>query len=238
MRQLFRNPPWVHPQEPEIIASVFRERGERRKLRKGYVFRHGGEDGEVAYIEKGLVFFVFSGQTDKTHIFAIVPKGGVVGDLDALTQESLNLDAEVARTTEALFLPGKVYREAILSSTERLHAYATGSIIKEEIQMEGLIANFTLPLEERLIAFMSAVISAHYPIKADGWNPLPITFTTFEISNTIASNRSSISTIITRWSHKGLAKRDGHRLMLHGKLFLTDYDWIQTAAPSPALPQP
>ena len=228
MRQLFRNPPWFHPQEPEIIASIFRERGERRKLHKGYIFRHGGKDGEVAYIEKGLVFFVFSGQSDKTHIFAIVPRGGVVGDLDALTQESLNLDAEVARNTEALFLSGDAYRAAILESKERLLAYVTGSIVKEEIQMEGLIANFTLPLEERLVAFMSAAINAHYRIKADGWNPVPIAFTTFEISNTIASNRSSISTIITRWANDGLAKRDGRRLMLHGKLFRSDYDWIQS----------
>ena len=88
------------------------------------------------------------------------------------------------------------------------------------------MAVFTLPAEKRLIALASSVINSYYPLKPDGWNPMPLQLTTFEIADITSSNRSTVSTIINQWVDKGLAKRDGSWLELHGKLFRDEYDWL------------
>lgn len=229
MRQVFLNRPWVHPEEPAPLIDIFRKYGRAEKLPKGYLFRHGG-GGNVSLVTKGLVFFSFPDNEDKDRVFAIIPPLRVVGDLDAVTEYHLNVIAVTKRPTEVLTVSGETYRRAVAENRETLYLYAKNSIRKEETHMEGLFANFTFPLEERLIALLSAVIGAYYPLKKDGWNPMPLRLTTFEIADIVSSNRSTISTVINQWIDRGLAKKDGRRLIVHGKLFANEYDWMTAAA--------
>ena len=228
MRQLFRKDPWIHPKDPDELIRVFHEHGTPRFVKKGYIFPHGqagGDESVVSYLEKGLVFFKFPDHRMKERVFAIVPSGGVVGDLDAFTDEWINVTAETKTDCRLLVIPTKTYREIIGADIGLMRSYAKAMILKEEIHFEGLIANFTLPVEGRLISLFLALINSFFPVRTDDWNPLPIQLTTFSIADVIGSNRSTVSTLITRWVEAGMARRDGRRLLLHGSLFRSDYDW-------------
>lgn len=226
VRQVFLNAPWVHDAEPPQLKAIFEQHGVLRKFPKGFIFNHGGTQGNVYFITKGLVFFTFPDPKDKFRVFGILPPDRVVGDLDAVTQFSINVFATSARPTECLVVPGRVYRAALEADPELMKLYAINAVAKEETHMEGMMAVFTLPAEKRLIALASFVINSYYPLKADGWNPMPLQLTTFEIADITSSNRSTVSTIINQWVDKGLAKRDGSWLELHGKLFRDEYDWL------------
>ena len=233
MRQVFLRQPWVFKADPEPLAQVFKEHGEPRKFGKGYIFQHGGgPEGEVALVQKGLVFFRFTDRFNKNRIFAVVPPGGMVGDLDALTAQRINVVAEAARPGVALVMSGDRFRREISRSVDMMSLYAQRSIIKEEVIAEGMIGNFTMPLSLRLVGLLNSVISAYYPLKPDDWNPIPVTLTTFEIANIIASTRSTISTILNEWMDVGLVKRDGRRLLCHGQLFKADYNWDGKSVPA------
>lgn len=85
--------------------------------------------------------------------------------------------------------------------------------------MEGMIANYTLDLAERMKALLRSVIESWYPLRTDGWNPLPIAHNVTEISRIVSASRSSASVILSRWTDEGLVRWDGRRLILHGSLF-------------------
>ncbi|MCG5031523.1 Crp/Fnr family transcriptional regulator [Mesosutterella sp. OilRF-GAM-744-9] len=227
MRQVFLSRPWIHQKEPEPLARIFETYGVQRKLPKGHLFSHGGEQGGVSYLVKGMAFFSFPDNEDRDRIFALLPPHRVIGDLDALTEFHLNIVAITARPSEVLTVSGDLYRREILKDPSLLYLYTRSAIAKEEAHMEGLFANFTFPLEQRVIALFSALIGTYYPLKPRGWNPLPLNLTTFEIADIVASNRSTISTIVNGWVEKGLARRDGRRLVLHGTLFANEYDWTR-----------
>ncbi|HBZ57758.1 MAG TPA: Crp/Fnr family transcriptional regulator [Sutterella sp.] len=231
MRQVFLRQPWVFKTDPEQLVRIFTEYGEPRKLAKGYVFHHGGEQGEVAYIQKGLAFFRFTDRFSKNRIFAVVPPGGCVGDLDVLTEQRVNVVAECARPTVALFVSGERFRKKLSNDMGLMTTYARRAIIKQEVIEEGMIANFTMPLALRLVGLLNSFVTAYYPLKPNDWNPIPVTLTTFEIANIIASTRSTISTILNEWMDKDLVRRDGRRLLCHGRLFTVDYDWDGKGVP-------
>ena len=231
MRQVFLRQPWVFKTDPEQLVRIFTEYGEPRKLAKGYVFHHGGEQGEVAYIQKGLAFFRFTDRFSKNRIFAVVPPGGCFGDLDVLTEQRVNVVAECARPTVALFVSGERFRKELSNDMGLMTTYARRSIIKQEVIEEGMIANFTMPLALRLVGLLNSFVTAYYPLKPNDWNPIPVTLTTFEIANIIASTRSTISTILNEWMDKDLVRRDGRRLLCHGRLFTVDYDWDGKGVP-------
>ncbi|MCI5850821.1 MAG: Crp/Fnr family transcriptional regulator [Sutterellaceae bacterium] len=232
MRQVFLTAPWVHAEEPEELRAVFQKYGKLQKFPKGHFFPHGADqDGGVALIQKGLVFFYFVDNESKNRIFAILPPNRVVGDLDALTRYRLNIFAVTMRPTEALVVSGEAYCKALDSDPALMRCYAMSSITKEETHLEGMMAIFTLPLEKRLIALYSSIIGSYYPLKRDDWNPVPFKLTTFEIADIVGSNRSTISTIVNHWISEGLARRDGRWLHLHGKLFAREYDWLKNPEP-------
>lgn len=152
MRQVFQSRPWVHQEEPEALAEVFRLYGVRRRVPKGYVFLHGSERGEVNYLVKGIAFFAFVDSDGRDRIFAVLPPKRVIGDLDALTEYRLNVIAVTSRPCEVLTVPGEVYRKFLRSDPKLMELYAVSAVTKEESHMEGLFANYTLPLEQRLHA--------------------------------------------------------------------------------------
>ncbi len=227
MRQVFENIPWIHKPEPPELLAIFEKYGTRRKLPSGHIFTHGGTAGKVNLLTKGLAFFSFVDKENRNRIFSILPPGRVIGDLDAVTAFHLNLIAYTARASEVLTVPNELYRETVTASAELLKSYTVNAIRKEECHMEGMIAVYSLPLEQRLIALMSSVIRSYYPLKENDWNPVPLRLTTFEIADVTVSNRSSVSTVINQWIEQGLARKDGRILLLHGALFSSEHDWMK-----------
>ena len=112
-----------------------------------------------------------------------------------------------------------------MKSVATLSCYVRNAISKEESHMEGMIANSTLELPERILSFSYALINAYYPPKLEDWNPLPVTLTLTEISRVVAANRTSVSLIISDWIKDGNAQKKGRQLLIYGRLFQNLYDW-------------
>ncbi len=57
-----------------------------------------------------------------------------------------------------------------------------------------------MEVDMRLISLFQALIKAYYPIKPDGWNPLPVQLNTVMLSKIISSSRTSVSLQLSEWA--------------------------------------
>lgn len=231
MRQVFLSSPWIHPEEPAPLRNIIETLGRRVSVTAGTALPHGEGHSYVGFLEKGLGAFTFEDHLGKRHIFALIIPGRVFGDLDALTRERLNLKGEVIRPSSIILLERDRWEAAISASPELLKLYAQTAMQKQESQMEGMIANFTMDLASRVRALLRSVIEAYYPVKENDWNPLPIKLSVTEMSETLAANRSSVSLLISEWADADLLRRDGRRIIVHGSLLKKVYDWIDRVPP-------
>ena len=231
MRQVFLQSPWIHPVESAPLREIIEKHGRRVAVQTGTSLPHGEGHSYVGLLEKGLGAFTFEDQLGKRHIFAIIIPGRVFGDLDGLTRAHLNLKGEVIRASSVILLERDRREMALSESPELLMLYAKNAMRGRESQMEGMIANFTMDLSSRVRALLRAVIEAYYPVKEQDGNPLPIKLSVTEISETVAANRSSVSLLISEWAQEDLVRRDGRRIIVHGKLLSQVYDWIDRVPP-------
>lgn len=219
------------------MKRIFRAHGRRMEIRAGTILPHGVDGSWVGLLEKGLGAFTFTDNAERQHIFALIIPGRVFGDLDALTRNRLNLQGKVIRNSNVLLLERSRWEQEVERSPELLKLYAKTAISKQESHMEGMIANFTLDVPNRVRALMRSVIEAYYPVKASGWNPLPVNLNVTEISQTVAANRSSVSIILSEWLAQDLIRKDGRRLIVSGSLLTSIPDWtIDIPADDPNIP--
>lgn len=221
MQPVFFESPWIHPPEPEDLRQLFLCHGKRVRVDRGTALPHGGEaQAYVGLLERGLGAFTFEDRNGKRHIFALIVPGRLFGDLDAVTRKNLNLKGEVIRPSTVVLLERDLWEEELSRSVERMKLYARNAILKEESHMEGMIANFTLDLPTRLRLALRSVTAAYYTIKPGDWNPLPVKLTVAELGSMLAANRTSVNGILSDWMQKGLVRRDGRRIILHGSLLV------------------
>lgn len=227
MRQAFRMRPWVFPAEPQAIREIFERSGEERRYAKGVLMPHGGKDPDavVGFLTSGLAAVSALGPDGAPHIFGLIAPGRSLGDLSALNPHRVNVVMKFLRPSTALVLPRAVFLTALRSSVERMEIYADLAILKEESALEGMLARFTLDLEERLRVLLLALISSFGELRADDWNLCPLELTVTELAHFLSADRSWVSTKLNAWVKSGDAKKDGRRLYVHGRVFDAVRDW-------------
>ncbi|WP_277040520.1 Crp/Fnr family transcriptional regulator [Turicimonas muris] len=225
MRQIVFGQQWIHSEEPPEIKEIFFKYGEKRKIKKGQELLHGGPFGEIGYLLKGLCFYRFWDWNDKEHVFSLILPKRCMGDIDGASCTVANVSAYVVKDGEALFLPYEIWHREISANTKILDIFTAHVVKKQESQIEALLACFTMEVDMRLISLFQALIKAYYPIKPDGWNPLPVQLNTVMLSKIISSSRTSVSLQLSEWANRGLVKKDGKFLLIHGALFSDVFDW-------------
>ncbi|MDO5531105.1 Crp/Fnr family transcriptional regulator [Sutterella sp.] len=227
MRQVFRMRPWVFPPEPAPIAEIFKRHGKRRDYPKGSGMPHGGlgDTAQVGYLVSGLATFSCMDVMKQLHIFALLAPGRCLADLDALNPHRVNVMVEFIRPSTVLLVPRKTFIAGLRQSIDTMQLYADLAILKEESVIEGMLANFTLDMDSRLRVFLISAISSFSELRNDGWNECPLGLTITELSRIISANRSWVSTKVGEWVKAGLARKEGRRLLVHGKLFENIWDW-------------
>ena len=195
------------------------------KNQKGQELLHGGPFGEIGYLLKGLCFYRFWDWNDKEHVFSLILPKRCMGDIDGASCTVANVSAYVVKDGEALFLPYEIWHREITANTKILDIFTAHVVKKQESQIEALLACFTMEVDMRLISLFQALIKAYYPIKPDGWNPLPVQLNTVMLSKIISSSRTSVSLQLSEWANRGLVKKDGKFLLIHGALFSDVFDW-------------
>ena len=218
MGNIVLNSPWILPPEPEILAGFIRETGVRRNLSRGDGISIEGPDAEVALVESGLAVVEVIGELRNRHIIALVPPGATMGSMNIDGDLKLSYGVRMHSEGDVLVVPRKTLLQHAETDPIFLKCFALQLLRKEHAAMEGMFANFALPLEGRLKHFFRSFIGAYYPLRQNAWNPLPVTIPMASVSYIVNGNRSSISQIISRWAAEGLMKKDGHRLLFKSEL--------------------
>ena len=235
MRQnIFHTVPWVMPREPEEIQAIFRGLGRAAHFSQGRQIDHGKADSPVALVTHGAVTFGYYDRKDRYQVCNLVLPGRTVGDLESLDAEApYPIIARCIRPTSVLVVDRGPWVAALRSSVKTMEVYAVSAILKHHCTMEGMICNYTEPLEIRLRRLFYALITSCYSLKDGDWNPCPVALTVTEISQIVACNRSWVSRTLSKWIAKGLARKDGRILLLSSGLF-AEIGWEGGAAKRPA----
>lgn len=236
MRQIVFGQQWIHSEEPPEIQEIFLTHGKKRKIKRGEELKHGGPYGEIGLLLKGLVFYRFWDWNDKEHVFSLIIPKRCFGDIDAASCTVANVSAYAAKDGEALFLTYDEWHKLITADMKSFELFSSKVVKKQESQIEALLACFTMEVDMRLICFFHALVKAYYVPKLNEWNPIPVQLNTVMLSKIVSSSRTSVSLKLTEWIDRGLAKKDGKFLLLHGKLFEEVYDWWENKKDSSKAP--
>ena len=215
---IFCTNPWIMPAEPPVIRKIFEDHGNIVRYEKGSAISHGGKAGSVFLLKKGLVTFGYLDAQEVYRVLSLITPGRTVGDLDSLDQRPCGIIAECLKPSELYVLTHEEWLKNIRSNVEVMEAYALSANRKHQCSMEGMIANYTQPLEMRLRFLLLALIESHYPLKVDGWNPSPVPLSITDISHLVASSRPWVSRTMSHWMKEGLMKKDGRIRSYHGSL--------------------
>lgn len=242
MRQIFTSLPYVLPADPPEIAALYRAQGTERSVKKGETLKRGGEDAKLFFITEGLAaYFVAEELTGRPKVLALLPPGRAAGDLTAAIENRCNVHTRMLTDGKVLVLPASILTEAMRSEGGFAEVLVRSVIAKEECHIEGMVANFTLPPEQRLkVFFQSALTHEGGCVAGEEWWRFPYRLSAELVGEVVNLNRVSVAKILSAWFHEGLAKREGADLFVHPTLFDDVYDWLarNDRAAKPVWPQP
>lgn len=241
MRQIFTSLPYVLPADPPEIASLYRARGTKRTVKKGETLKRGGEDAKLFFLTEGLAaYFVAEELTGRPKVLALLPPGRAAGDLTAAIGNRCNVHTRMLTDGKVLVLPASILTEAMRREGGFAEVFVRSVIAKEECHIEGMVANFTLPPEQRLkVFFQSALTHENGCVAGETWWRLPYRLSAELVGEIVNLNRVSVAKILSAWFREGLAKREGAELFVRPALFGDVYDWLtrNDRAAKPMWPQ-
>lgn len=200
------------------------------RLPAGACIFNGGDRGEIALVLSGLGAFSFQDTRRRNHIFSLVPAGRLMGNVDDLTADTVNVTDMALRETEVRLVQRETFLAFLDSNPEIERSHALG-VIDHESDMDGMIANFTLSARERISALFSSLVHNLAPeADARGRYTLPFALTAVEISQIVAVARPTVSSILSDLSGRGLLVRRDHRHIVSARLFDILHDWTSRGA--------
>lgn len=160
MRQIFTSLPYVLPADPPEIAALYRARGSERVVKKGETLKRGGEDAKLFFITEGLAaYFIAEELTGRPKVLGLLPPERAAGDLTAAIENRCNVHTKMITDGKVLVLPASILTEAMRSEGGFAEVLVRSVIAKEECHIEGMVANFTLPPEQRLKVFLQSALT-------------------------------------------------------------------------------
>lgn len=142
MRQVFRQLPWIHPQIDQRIQQFFNQYGRYLRLKQGASIFNGGDTGEIALVLSGLGVFSFPDKHLKNHYLSLTPPGSLMGDVDGLTHESVNVYDSAFRDSEVRLIKRDIFRDFLIQNPELLHAHTLSVIAHHESCMGSINRQF------------------------------------------------------------------------------------------------
>ena len=231
MRQVFLSSPWIHQPTDSEIIQFFNAHGQWARLPAGGCIFNGGDRGEIALVLSGLGAFSFQDAHNHNHIFALLPPGRLMGDVDGFCGKLVNVTDQALRETEVRLLHRDVFSEFLERNPQIQRKHAMAVIADHESDMEGMIANFTLTAPERITTlFASLIYNLQSEVNDDGFYELDVALNTIEISQIVSVARPTVSSILSQWQSQGLIRKAGRQIDLSVKLFEGIYDWIDSGA--------
>lgn len=227
MRQVFKSYPWTHAPAPEAIQRFFHENGRYCRLRKGTAIFNGGAAGEIALVLSGIGAFSFPDHRANNHIFTLIFPKSLMGDVDGLTGETVNVVDSAFRMMEVRLLRRKVFAKFLSEHPVAAHEHTLGVISDHESDMEGLLANFTLPLAKRIAALFESLVWRTGSELIEGIYRLPLALKATEIGQIVSASRQSVSSILCGWEAGNLLSRTRGGTLISSRLINDSFDWTR-----------
>ena len=224
MRQIFTAYPYISPREPEKIARWIREHGQRREVARGEVLKYGGEANRLFLVEEGLCAFYVAEQTGVATIMSLLPPGRTIGDMTTTANAQCNVLSRALSPSVVYVCSPAAYREMLLADPQVMALKLSHAILKEESTLEGMVANFTRPPEERLKMLFRAML-----LESDSkeeWQLIPYRLSAQVIGEVIHLQRQTVSALESRLVREGVLKKAGRDRWVKVAAFEDLYDWI------------
>ncbi len=241
MRQVFTSLPYIPPREPALICRWIVTHGTIRHLAKGEVLKYGGEENRLFLVLDGLCAYYIAGElTGQPSIMSLLPPARTVGDITATAHTACNVQSRAVTPAMVMVCSPSSYREMLEEQPELMQLKLVHAIQKEESTLEGMVANFTLPPEQRLkILFKALALEAKAEAESDtqnsqGFTRLPFRLSDEVIGQVVNLKRPTVSRITNDWRRAGLMRKIGLDREVHDALFEDIYDWLDR----PDLPKP
>lgn len=224
MRQVFNQYPWIPPEELEVVRKIYFKYGRLHRITKNSILKCGGECNKLFYLKKGLCMYFVNYDQEKPRALSIIPPGRAMGDLTCLTGEIVNVTTVIKRDSEVLVIPPDILKKEMENDFELTQAVIKTAIAKQECHLEGMIANFTLDYENRLIALFKAIIYSYGEEKQE-FTKVPLRLNNSELGMVISSTRVTVSRILSKWMEQDLMRKEGKYLYISSSLLDSSYDW-------------
>lgn len=237
MRQIFGKLPWVHGRSHERFREIFQREGCWVRKKKGETIANGGLNGEVFWLERGLGAYVSPDRRARPHLLAFIPPGRLMGDVDGVTGDTVNMADTFLRPSESWLLERRIFRTYLEADRTLDRAHFLGIIADHESDMEALFAIATLNLDTRLRVLTATLTFAdeRRPVEAlaraiarDEPLPTPYGLTITEMAMAANATRTAVSLCLKRWTQAGWLEIDAAaptQKRIHPALWANLYDW-------------
>lgn len=230
MRQIFTAFPYVEPPVLDFIAERVRAHARLLTLEPGDILKMPGELHHFYMVEEGVCgYFVAGVVFGHSRIMSLLPPKRTVADISVSTGRPCNIETRALTKAKAWACPAQFFKEEIFSNNALAELYYRLAVMKHESTVEGMVANFTLPPEQRLKILMMMLCTDAPQVKGD-WHRVPYRLTAETMGLVVNLTRSNVSRQLSQWREAGLARKVGLDWELHEKLFSDIYDWQRDGA--------
>ncbi|MDR0588381.1 MAG: Crp/Fnr family transcriptional regulator [Burkholderiales bacterium] len=229
MRQVFLEKPWIYNKEPSEFAEIFVRYGRLERYKRGATLAHGGKNGRIYYLSEGLVSCSSVDRNGQSFTFCLIPPERVFSEIDGISRTIVNVYVTAIRPSTVYSLDFETWFKHLGSHQEdALTLQVMQNLIgKFESHMEAMIANYTLPLSERLRVFLKVLLTA-YTDTISEWNEIPIYLSAQEYAELMGASRVSISRLTSKWQKEMLLRKEGRSIFVRAALFDSIYDWVES----------
>lgn len=227
MRQVFLRKPWIYQEEPKEIRDIYYKYGKLETLRKNESVMNGGTEGKFYFLKKGLAAFSAQDKFGKNHMLCLVLPGRAFADVDGFSGDLVNINDYVICQSQVLSITRDIWDEHIGSNVKLLKVFTKNIVGKLETLMEAMISNYTLKVDERLLAFWKVLITSCGKNINEGWNQIPVNLSIENYSKFIGASRITISKLFAKWIDEGVIQKDKKEICVHSTLLDTVYDWVE-----------
>ena len=207
------------------------------EVKQGDVLKMPAELHHCYLIEEGVAGYFVAGVFGESRIMGLLPPGRSVADISVSIGRSCNIETKALTPLKAWACPAKFFDEVVYEDRTFSEVHHRLTVMKFESIVEGMIANFTLPPDERLkmLLFMLTAEEEQDATRDGTWCTVPYRLTAQELGQVVNITRSNISRQLNAWRKVGLAQKQGRDWQVSDELFKSLYDWkLEGIAPTNA----
>lgn len=225
MRQIFTTFPYIEPAIPLSFANAMRAASRLVELKTGDILKLPAELHHCYLIEEGVAGYFIAGVFGESRIMGLLPPGRSVADISVSIGRSCNIETRALTPLKAWACPAKFFDEVVFADRTLSEIHHRLTVMKFESIVEGMVANLTLPPEERLKMLLFMLTAEESGVEEKEWRTLPYRLTAQELGQVVSITRSNISRQLNAWRKEGLAEKDGLVWRFKSALFESVYDW-------------